>query len=89
MVEGQGHSYYVVTLIADAGTYIKEFIHGDDNRTFPSFGHLLKNTDLNQYTTQEINEDWVKSFDKETCAIDQLDVIGLVLSDELVLEDDW
>jgi tRNA pseudouridine synthase 10 len=34
--------FAVVTLEAQAGTYIKEFIHGDLGRTKPSFGDLMK-----------------------------------------------
>jgi tRNA pseudouridine synthase 10 len=36
--------FAMVTLEAQAGTYIKEFIHGDLGRTKPSFGDLMKRT---------------------------------------------
>jgi len=33
--------YFVLHVLASAGTYIKEFIHGDLGRTVPSIGSLL------------------------------------------------
>ena len=30
--------YFVLHMIASAGTYIKEFVHGDLGRTVPSIG---------------------------------------------------
>lgn len=42
-----GHTY-ILTLSTEAGTYIKEFVHGDFGRTRPNLSCLLKecNTDL-------------------------------------------
>lgn len=31
----------ILTLTSDAGTYIKEFVHGDHGRTQPNLGTLL------------------------------------------------
>jgi tRNA pseudouridine synthase 10 len=33
--------YFVLHFLASAGTYIKEFVHGDLGRTVPSIGSLL------------------------------------------------
>ena len=33
--------YFVLHVIASAGTYIKEFVHGDLGRTYPSIGSLI------------------------------------------------
>ena len=33
--------YFVLHVLASAGTYIKEFVHGDLGRTVPSIGSLL------------------------------------------------
>jgi tRNA pseudouridine synthase 10 len=33
--------YFVLHMLASAGTYIKEFVHGDLGRTVPSIGSLL------------------------------------------------
>jgi tRNA pseudouridine synthase 10 len=33
--------YMHICLLASAGTYIKEFVHGDLGRTVPSLGSLL------------------------------------------------
>ena len=35
--------YFVLKVLASAGTYIKEFVHGDLGRTVPSIGSLLDN----------------------------------------------
>ena len=34
--------YFVLHVLASAGTYIKEFVHGDLGRTVPSIGSLLE-----------------------------------------------
>ena len=33
--------FFVLHMLASAGTYIKEFVHGDLDRTFPNIGHIL------------------------------------------------
>ena len=33
--------YFVLHVISSAGTYIKEFVHGDLGRTVPSIGSIL------------------------------------------------
>jgi tRNA pseudouridine synthase 10 len=39
-VEGKPH-WFVLDIEAQAGTYIKEWVHGDFGRTRPSVGELL------------------------------------------------
>ena len=34
-------NYMVLHILASAGTYIKEFVHGDLNRTYPNIGSIL------------------------------------------------
>jgi tRNA pseudouridine synthase 10 len=34
--------YFVLHMITSAGTYVKEFVHGDLGRTVPSIGSLLE-----------------------------------------------
>jgi tRNA pseudouridine synthase 10 len=38
--------FFVMDLITSAGTYVKEFIHGDFGRTKPSFRDLLGGGDI-------------------------------------------
>lgn len=40
-VEGSSN-YYLLHLCTQAGTYIKEFVHGDLGRTNPSIGSMLR-----------------------------------------------
>lgn len=44
-VDGAPH-WFVLELEAQAGTYIKEFVHGDFGRTRPSVGDLLGGTEV-------------------------------------------
>jgi tRNA pseudouridine synthase 10 len=34
-------NYFVLNVLASAGTYIKELVHGDLGRTTPSIGQIL------------------------------------------------
>jgi len=36
------NKHIVLFVLASAGTYIKEFIHGDLERTIPNFGGLMQ-----------------------------------------------
>lgn len=47
---------YLVFVLSSAGTYIKEFIHGDLQRTFPNFGSLcnLPGSDIIQLDVMDI-----------------------------------
>jgi len=40
------HNYALVFILASAGTYIKEFIHGDLERTLPNLGSYMGKTDI-------------------------------------------
>lgn len=40
-VEWINKHYFVLHVLASAGTYIKEFVHGDLSRTVPSIGSIL------------------------------------------------
>lgn len=39
-------NYAILHLLAGAGTYIKEFVHGDIGRTIPSVGTLINHPDV-------------------------------------------
>lgn len=61
---------YVVYVLASAGTYIKEFIHGDLKRTLPYFGQLagVDYSDIIQLDVldifKELNEESLTRFDQ-------------------------
>ena len=47
-VNGKSH-FFTFDLVTQAGTYIKEFVHGDLGRTYPNLGTILNcNTDILQ-----------------------------------------
>ncbi|XP_014250796.1 putative tRNA pseudouridine synthase Pus10 [Cimex lectularius] len=56
---------FILRLNTQAGTYIKEFIHGDFGRTKPSLGELLGNIDLDilALDVEEISLDWPPQID--------------------------
>lgn len=50
---------FLLRLQTQAGTYIKEFVHGDDGRTKPSVGDLLEcKAQILQLDVTAINDDW-------------------------------
>lgn len=50
---------YVVFVLSSAGTYIKEFIHGDLLRTEPSFGDLIGGqADIHQLDVLDLYEEY-------------------------------
>lgn len=52
-------TYLVVYVLASAGTYIKEFVHGDLERTTPNLGTLLgesNNVDIFQLDVMQLYE---------------------------------
>ena len=53
-------------LIDNLGTYIKQFVHGDMNRTLPNVGSLLgKGVDILQLDVGSLKEgDWVEDADQ-------------------------
>lgn len=70
--------YFVLHVLASAGTYIKEFVHGDLGRTVPSIGSLLESeADILQLDVTQVydnvnnidlsKEDWhkIQIMDKE------------------------
>jgi len=40
------NSYGLVYVLASAGTYIKEFVHGDLERTLPNLGTYMGKADI-------------------------------------------
>lgn len=42
----ENRQWFVLELVTQAGTYIKEFCHGDFGRTQPSVGSLLGNVEV-------------------------------------------
>ena len=52
--------YFVMDVITEAGTYIKELVHSDFGRTKPSLGDLLGNcsTDIISLDVTEVFVDW-------------------------------
>jgi len=53
-------SYLIVDLKTSSGTYIKEFVHGDEDRTSPNLYTLLNATkaDVLALDVSEIHMDW-------------------------------
>lgn len=51
---------YILTLSTEAGTYIKEFVHGDFGRTKPNLGSLLKEcvADLVELDVMQVHLCW-------------------------------
>ena len=39
-------NYMILHILASAGTYIKEFVHGDLSRTIPNVGTLIGSDDV-------------------------------------------
>lgn len=58
--EDQLDNVFVLTLLTEAGTYIKEFVHGDFGRTSPSLSDILGDcdTDLMELDVMEVYLDW-------------------------------
>ncbi|KAI0209034.1 putative tRNA pseudouridine synthase Pus10 [Lamellibrachia satsuma] len=56
--------HFRLQLSTQAGTYIKEFVHGDFGRTRPSVGELLHtDCDILELNVEEIELDWPKKLD--------------------------
>jgi len=54
-IERLNEYFLIIEIIASAGTYIKEFVHGDCGRTFPSLGVLLEcECDILQLDVEDI-----------------------------------
>eukprot|EP01104_Vermistella_antarctica_P021223 TRINITY_DN943_c0_g1_i1.p1 TRINITY_DN943_c0_g1~~TRINITY_DN943_c0_g1_i1.p1 ORF type:complete len:716 (+),score=154.53 TRINITY_DN943_c0_g1_i1:138-2285(+) len=53
--------HIILDLVSQAGTYIKEFIHGDRGRTTPSFGSLLNcDAEILQLDVLDVYQDFPK-----------------------------
>ncbi|XP_075224454.1 pseudouridine synthase 10 isoform X2 [Lycorma delicatula] len=58
--ESNGPSFFKLYVTTQAGTYIKEFVHGDFGRTTPSLGELLGGVsiDILALDVEDISLDW-------------------------------
>lgn len=55
-------NYFALTLSTQAGTYVKEFVHGDLGRTDPSLGSILgTECDILALDVVAVELDWPKS----------------------------
>lgn len=52
--------FIVIDLVAEAGTYIKEFVHGDVGRTMPSLASILgqPSADLLELDVIHVDLEW-------------------------------
>jgi len=69
--EGMKNNMFKLLVVTSAGTYVKEFVHGDFNRTKPNIGTLLGcATDILALDVEEVELAWPPSRGKlklETC----------------------
>ena len=57
--EGLQHNMFKINLLTSAGTYVKEFVHGDFNRTKPNLRTLLGvDTDILALDVMEVQLPW-------------------------------
>ena len=73
IVKPVNEMFQVVFVLSSAGTYIKEFIHGDLGRTLPNFGTLFgTEADIFQLDVLDLyetmNEENMKSFEELTAS---------------------
>lgn len=65
--EGLKDNLFKLLLVTSAGTYVKEFVHGDFNRTKPNIGTLLGcSTDILALDVEEVELAWPPSREKQT-----------------------
>jgi len=65
LINESDRCHFLLFLKTQAGTYIKEFVHGDFGRTVPSLGNLLKTEcDILQLDVLAVELDWPPSLDK-------------------------
>jgi tRNA pseudouridine synthase 10 len=58
-------NYFALSLSTQAGTYVKEFVHGDLGRTAPSLGNILgTECDILALDVVAVELDWPKSLGK-------------------------
>ena len=68
-------NYMILHILASAGTYIKEFVHGDLGRTMPNVGSILGcEADILQLDVCQVY-DTVGDIDVEDSKLFQVDVI--------------
>ena len=57
--EGLKNNMFKLKLVTSAGTYVKEFVHGDFNRTKPNLCTLLNcDTDILALDVEEVELEW-------------------------------
>jgi len=65
LINAEDRRHFLLFLKTQAGTYIKEFVHGDFGRTVPSLGNLLKTEcDILQLDVLAVELDWPPSIDE-------------------------
>jgi len=69
LINDDDRHHFLLFLKTQAGTYIKEFVHGDFGRTVPSLGTLLKtDCDILQLDVLSVELDWPPSLDRSCAA---------------------
>jgi len=75
LINPSDRCHFLLFLKTQAGTYIKEFVHGDFGRTMPSLGNLLNTVcDILQLDVLAVELDWPPLLDNSDA--------GLVATDE-------
>ena len=74
--DDEGSHYAIINMRTSAGTYIKEFVHGDIGRTKPSLGHLLAGADGTTDTSARAGA--------RTKCISSMQILQLDVSDVIV-----
>ena len=65
LINADDRHHFLLFLKTQAGTYIKEFVHGDFGRTVPSLGNLLKTEcDILQLDVLAVELDWPPALDR-------------------------
>jgi len=69
LINAEDRHHFLLFLKTQAGTYIKEFVHGDFGRTMPSLGNLLQTEcDILQLDVLAVELDWPASLDESDAA---------------------
>ena len=69
LINAGDRRHFLLFLKTQAGTYIKEFVHGDFGRTVPSLGNLLQTEcDILQLDVLAVELDWPPSLDNSDSA---------------------
>lgn len=62
---------FILHVVTEAGTYIKEFVHGDFGRTKPSIGTIIDDeVDIIALDVVAVNLDWPKEINVETSQVE-------------------